>query len=519
VKPTQHWANNFIVEEDDVDFLVNYLLENETPLTSHALAKVLVTRRLEIEAAEIEERYKDAKIYSPAESYAPGTRVIFPAMEFAAAEVTGVRDGHNPELEHFKVIAVDFGDGKPREFAAEYGLPHQLSEEVTHSVAALMSDDMNADQILEDAGETIIVTVEVALQEASSLMRVARTWFPEELMLELSEGHLNLAEAVLDMMEGGPLTPEEIIENMGGLDENTPLSLQVFSLNAAMKKDRRFDEVGPSGQVLWYLVRMEPDGVQAQPGILRYVPSQYDHSLLDANALRVEKEIADELTDDLPLADAPEATITLIYPHRRAGTLPLNNKLLPIFPTAQRTDKIYITLVDAVDQETFVGWVVPQEQYIYGLLPLYEKYGVPVGAFINVRPGDEPGHIIIDFAKHRDRSEWVRLFVPRGETIAFENTKRPIGVDFDDLMILGIDELDAVDELASKLRGRPLPMILRAIIPEIGKLSPQGAAHAKTIYSALNVVRRCPPGPILAMLAANPDFENLGDNYWRVIED
>ena len=46
--------------------------------------------------------------------------------------------------------------------------------------------------------------------------------------------------------------------------------LAEFSLNRALQDDARFDEVGPAGQVLWSLRRLEPDGVREVPQFLRY---------------------------------------------------------------------------------------------------------------------------------------------------------------------------------------------------------------------------------------------------------
>jgi hypothetical protein len=85
-------------------------------------------------------------------------------------------------------------------------------------------------------------------------------------------------------------------------------------------------------------------------------------------------------------------------------------------------------------------------------------------------------------------------------------------------MILGADDLEAVDALAktAQQQRRPLASIISSVIAALSPLSPQGTVHAKTIYSVVNVIRRCPPGPILATLAANPDFDNVGGHYWRL---
>jgi hypothetical protein len=58
--------------------------------------------------------------------------------------------------------------------------------------------------------------------------------------------------------------------------------------------------------------------------------------------------------------------------------------------------------------------------------------------------------------------------------------------------------------------------ILHALITELSRNSPQGTVHAKTLYSAYNVLRRCPPGPIFAALDTHSEFEHVGNHYWRL---
>jgi hypothetical protein len=126
VQPTNQWAENFIVDDDDVDFIVNLLLEKETPLTITEISHILVAQRLESEAQALQDQYKDTKIYSPAEAYQVGEKVAFPAMSFSTATVTAVREGQNADYGDFSVMTVDFGDGSGREFASEFKQPHKL---------------------------------------------------------------------------------------------------------------------------------------------------------------------------------------------------------------------------------------------------------------------------------------------------------------------------------------------------------------------------------------------------------
>jgi hypothetical protein len=295
--------------------------------------------------------------------------------------------------------------------------------------------------------------------------------------------------------------------------------LQEFSLNNTLKDDQRFDEVGPKGQVLWYLNRLEPTEVQQTPRLLQYQPIEFDRTLLDEELLALEREINDErsgLTTS-PITETG-ARATIIYPHRRTGTLPLNSSLQQIFPTDQQTERVFVTLIDGQDGEEYPGWVVRKGLYVYGLNKFYRKHQVPVGAHLTVNGEDDPSKFTVDFNAYRPRSEWVRIVVPKNNQIAFEDAKRSIGADYDDLMILGADDLEALDKLfdAVQQQRKPLASILNNILSALGPLTPQGTVHAKTIYSAVNLVRRCPPGPILATLVANLDFQNVGGHYWKL---
>lgn len=519
--PLHHWAHNFTVEPDDIDYLNNLLLEKETPLSSEELTHALIQNRLQEELARFEARYKDALVYNPANTYAVGQKLVFPANNYATAVITAIRPGYNPEYGTFDVASVRFeGENRTREFAINLTTPHKLSQQAENDGGLLAATDiLTVDDIMREVGDDLIETVEQFLAEQSDLVVVARRWFPRDLILEVNEGHLNLAEAVLDLAEGGPLSTEDILQQIGGIG-SSPLSLQVFSMNFALNQDQRFDEVGPAGEVLWYLTRMEPQEVQSVPALLRHTPIEYDRSLLDEQLLALEQEICDELSPLEPIKGAKMGTVTLIYPHRRAGTLPLNAQIRHIFPSARRTSRIWITLVDEQDGEEFNGWVIPGEHYVFGMSPIYRKYSLPIGAHVTVSQAKAPGKILVTLHTYRPRTEWIRLITPKNDQITFENNRRSIGVDFDELVILGVDNLDALDTLvkSTQQQRRSLAAILRMVIPELGKLTPQGTAHVKTIYSAVNVIRRCPPGPIMAMLRANPDFEDVGGHYWRLAE-
>lgn len=522
--PTHHWARNLIITDQDVEFLTGLLLEREVPLKTEALARALIEERLRQESAVLQERYQDAQLYSPAQVYTVGQKLVFSAFDYETGAVVSVRPGHNADYGEFSVIGVLFDNSllnnldKPREFAASLVTPHPLSQtngDGTHFTAAMQN--LSADDILSTTHDDILAKLNEALSASSDLIYLAQKWFPYDLLLEANVGHRNLAEAVLDMAGGGPLPTETILQDIGGLGK-APTELQVYSLNYALNDDDRFDEVGPSGEVVWFLTRLEPPEVRQAPPLLRYTPIEYDRSVLTPDMLALEAEIGDELTPAEPASNVESATVNLIYAHRRLGTLPLNNRMAAVFPTARQTPRVWVTLVDGQDGEEYPSWVVRKEKYVFGLAKFYRKHKLPVSVAITASQASEDGKVTINYNAYRPRTEWIRLIAPKGDSITFENQKRAIGAQYDELMIMGADDLPGVDAIAQTVQQqkKSLVSILKMMMPSLGALTPQGTVHAKTLYSAVNVLRRCPPGPVFATLIANPDFENVGGHYWKL---
>ncbi|MBL8116102.1 MAG: hypothetical protein J0L63_02280 [Anaerolineae bacterium] len=524
--PSHHWARNFTIEKDDIDFLTGLLLERETPLETHELAYALIEERINREVSLLKERYKNAQVYDPARSYDVGQKLIFTEFDYETATIVSARPGNNPDYGEFNVVAVKFDNaklntkGKKREFATHLLVEHDLNLEEGDEGAFSSVGDLNTDEIMKTAGKEITNRLEEKLRANPDLIYMAKKWFPRDLLMEANVGHLNLAEAVLDINGGGPMRTEDILEEIGGLG-NAPMALQVYSFNYALNHDSRFDEVGPSGEVLWHLTRLEPDEVQNTPTMLRYTPIDYDREILTPELMAIESEIDDELSPGEQVDDLESTTITLTYPHRRLGTLPLSYRTAAVFPTARQTPRVSFVLIDGQDGEEYPAWVVRQERYVYGLAKFYRKHKLPIGAYVTVSRGEKPGTVVVNFKAHKPRTEWIRLIVPKGDQVAFENQKRAIGAEYDDLMILGADDLAGVDAVYQNIQQqkKSLVAILRNIIPSLGALTPQGTAHAKTIYSAVNVLRRYPPGAIFAVLIANPEFQNVGGDYWKLSGD
>ena len=69
----EYWEE-YELEDEDISFLYDYLLENETPLTSEELMPILVEERIEREKVRLEKKRLDGNdIYFPKDR----TRRIF----------------------------------------------------------------------------------------------------------------------------------------------------------------------------------------------------------------------------------------------------------------------------------------------------------------------------------------------------------------------------------------------------------------------------------------------------------
>ena len=508
-----YWGEAFTIEEGDLDYLYNLLLEEETPLSTDEMALAIIERRTEREAQAIKRREQGTTLFRPQDTYTAGQQLVFSVLDFALGTVTGVRPGRNPDYPEFDVIKVDFGEGRPtREFAARLA-DHKLNQQREESG---MGEMKAPEALFQEYGADIAAKLEHRLRANPDIVRLAGRWFPRALLATVNIGHLNLAEAVLDMAGGGPLPTEALLAEVG-LPTNINPRLQAFSLNYALQEDARFDEVGPTGQVMWFLQRVEPPEVVEQPRRLIDAGPDFDRSVLTPVLLDLEREIDDEFSPHPEGAElSDEVQLTLNYPHLRSGTLPISWRLAPLFPTALVSPRVRFSLIDEDSGDAIPGWVVRQGHYVFGLDEFYRKHDMVAGGHLVVRRGQQPGEVIVRALKRRPTREWVRTATagPDGR-LAFGMQKRLIGVDYDEQMIVGVDNSAAVDEVWQRSQSVPFPRLVADLFRELAKLNPQSAVHAKTLYAAVNVARRSPPGPIFAELATRPYYALVGDAYWR----
>lgn len=511
----EYWMNIQITQQD-VEFLHNYLFEHETPLTARELVSVFIDERIRAERLALKTRREvGGKTYFPKDAFQVGDDVIFPALGWKHGKVAAVRPGSNPEIGTFDVLAVDLDGDTQRLFASNLPV-HALND----LPVTAEEDDINTDVIQREHGSSLEKKIESAFQADEEIVRIAGRWFPRALLIDVNVGHLNLAEAVLDMSGGEPLPTSALLADVS-LPEGVNPKLAEFSLNFALQEDERFDEVGPAGQVLWCLRRLEPQEVREVPLYLEYFPIEYDRSVLDPQMLDLEARLDDELSevDPRPNAEYREVTISLIFPHLRAGTLPLSARVRSLFPTAYESARVRFTLVDGRTKKKMPGWVVREHGYVFGLREWYKANELMPGSLIRIQRGENPGEVIIEAKTYRATKDWVRTVIVGADGgLVFAMLKQPISAEFNDRMAFAVPSMEAVDRLWLQNNMRPFEKLVADMIREMSKLTPQGHVHAQELYSAVNIVRRVPPAPLFALLSGNPEFIHVGDLHFRLGE-
>lgn len=510
-----YWKD-FTPNKKDIDFISTYLFDREVPLTEKELVPVLVTERLRVEReAFLKEKQGGCKVFQPKESYKVGEELVFPALGWEKGKITDIRVGINPSLGDFSVIDVAMESGK-KSFAIglkEHALNQPVGDDLDDSL-------MNLDEVLQENGTDLEQKLNQSLGADDDLAKIAGRWFPRALLMDVNAGHLNLAEAVLEEASGKPLSATALIEQVD-MPAGDNLKLAEFSLNYAMQEDGRFDEVGPTGEVLWCLKRLEPMDVQQVPAVLRTTQIDHDAALLSADMMKLVEEIDDELTNFIFPLESAEATISLTYPHWRAGTLPVSRRVHGMFPTAYESERIHFSLVDEKTDQEMPVWLVRKHRYVAGLSGYYKKHELFPGSLIDIKKGKKPGQAIIAPRTRRPTRDWVRtVLVGSDGGIVFAMLKQNLSAQYNERMVVAVPDVTGVDEACAKVAKERIPFeqLISTTMREMIKLNVQAHVHAQELYSALNIVHRCPPEPMLAFLVGNSAYRHVGDMYFRMAE-
>ena len=513
----EYWQEQFEVTEKDRNYLYGLILEGGKPVMMSDLAMAVIDRQCRQEEEVILDELSKGEVYQPRDHYQIGQSILFPALDYALGEVVGTRQGRNPDHGEFTVLQVEFEDEDGvREFASDLQGEHRLNRKDGQADPLAGSDLMQPEQLYELYGEVVELEVEDSLRGREEFVHYRDAWFLRDLLVPIELGHLNIAEALIEI-KSMPLTTADLIPDLD-LPSEVPEALRLLSLNLALGADRRFDNVGDMGRDIWYLRRLTPQPVVTTPGRLVLSSRALNRQAISQELLLLEREVDDEGSGEEvmgPSRPLYRTTVALIYPHWRCGTLPLTVRTRSLFPQSENRHTP-IVLVDGQSGDRMQGWVVHAEGFVYGLQSWYRRYELPVGAYIRLERTRDPRVLGVDFEARRLKRLWAPVVTVKGRELVFEMRKLSISCDYDEHLALGEDNAQAIDRLwdESHSRGDSLFDIMTRILPGLVSLSPQATVHAKTIYSAVNVLRRTPPGPVFALLSTEPCFVPMGGGYW-----
>ena len=297
----------------------------------------------------------------------------------------------------------------------------------------------------------------------------------------------------------------DLIEAVMEYGRNSPRYQSVFEgLMEALQADDRYQLVG---QQTWTLPALIPQQVQQVPEAL--LPETLDPTLLpdpetdaeledegleDKLALWVhdpryedfggehEVELSPELMSGQSTLD--ETRVPLLYDHREMGTLKLRQADMAFFPT---DTPLACVTVHGEQYSAFQMWINNEELLIHGLSDWYEARGVPVGAVLTIRRGNEPDDYLISWD---------------GE--------------IDDLIALPDERVMQLLDLHAPAEDEHWPVY--EIMTKVLAGHPEGA-HFLTLWAELNIVRRTPKRVVASNLSSYHCFVQVsGTERWRLDE-
>jgi hypothetical protein len=516
-----YWEQQFSVTGSDVARVYDLILDEGRPIATVDLAEALIGYHCRREEETIQAELSKGSAYQPGNLYEVGEQVIFPALDYVLGTVVGMRPGRNPEYGEFTVIQVQIeGEEEIREFASGLQGKHKLTYEEGGADLLASVDLLSVPELLERYGSVVEEKLASTLSARNEFVLFGDKWFLRDLLIPISKGSRNIAEALIEI-KARPLTTAEFLPDLD-LPREVSEEIRLLSLGCALQADERFDNVGDGGREIWYLRRLTPEPVVNPPTRLVLNVAPYDRHMIDESLLLIEREIDDEGSgEEIMGTSRPlyRTTLTLTYPHWRAGTLPLTVRTRGLFPQST-SHHSPIVLVDGQSGDKMQGWVVYESSFVYGLGDWYGRHKLPVGVLVKLERTRDPRVVTVDFEPRRLKSLWVPVAAVQAGKLVFQMRKMAIACEYDEKMAIGEDNPAQIDKLWDDVEasGESLLQTMVRIMPALIELSPQKTVHAKTIYSAMNVLRRTPPGPVFALLSTEASFVSMGGGYWTFDE-
>lgn len=240
VETPEYWQS-FIITDDDMNRIEERFFEGGVPLSHNELADIVIQGRL-AEAAAQQSLDQNVRLYQPKLSYEVGQQVRFPALHNAVGNIEAIRVGDNPTYGSYNVIQVRMSNGSRREFAVDYPAEHVLNIDETPKTNVNATANVGV----------VAKALAQRLAETSDYVSFGEFWSHKGLLPKVHIGHLNIAEAMIDVA-GEAQTTSALVREVE-LTEGEPTARN-FALNYALAHDteRRFVNVGTPAAPRWAL--------------------------------------------------------------------------------------------------------------------------------------------------------------------------------------------------------------------------------------------------------------------------
>jgi hypothetical protein len=510
------WRDEYQVSDEEADLIASMILDANRPLRLEEFAATIIQKRFERDREASARQAKLSRLYQPMTTYAVGDQVMFSGADYRMGQVLAVRPGHNPKHGLFEVMQVRFEDGTQREFASAFPYTHPLNRPV-EELLGIEDPNTTEAEMVRLYQSHVLRKLEAALTANEDFVSFDGLWLLRELLPEIHVGHLNLAEAMI-YEAARPLAIHEMLPDLD-LSKETSSEAQAFSFSHELGRDGRFDNIGTAEAPLWYLRALQPEAVHERPTVHRVAFRAQGGEYLGITMLDLIEQIGDEL-DEVAGATVSEGEILhceLCFAHLYAGTLPATARFLRRFDAAGH--HFPITVVDDQSKRRFQAWVVPSERYVCGFSDWYAATGMCIGGQVTLMPAKEAGvFTIMMTATHSRRSEWIRSASVIDDRLVLQMQRTSIPVRCDRNMLIDVPDRQAIARLMSvnDQRNLSLAAVVRTAFEEMAKLSSGGAVHAKSIYSAVNLLRRSGAVPVFAELTRRACYTPLVDGNWAL---
>ena len=526
---TEAYWKAFTLTDEELKHLYGLILKDGMPQTTNYLVYEVVERRCQAEAEATQEECARQRVvpYDPRETFREGQRLLF--TKFGIARVTATWPQYDPYFgENLGMRVREEATGKMRVFKAgikrgfEYFVPAEVEEPEDWDLGK-PTPYVTPGEVVEQFGSYVQRELLGRLSQDERFINFGQEWFLVDLLERVSPQEL--AQAAERIRQAGEPLSLKGLADVPDKPQTQADFVQRFRWNYALARDNRFDNVGTSDAPLWFLAELEPPEVVTKPKALTIpaVPYSREYIYVHRELKELDRRIAEEEEGSHPLGEpesAERVEFVLNFAHRQAGAIPLNKNTRRVFPRTDRP-RTRITFINGRSGERMPGWVMWEENYAWGLREWYEENLIWPGAYIRLERTEHPLELIVDYIPLPEpKTENVR--VPRivDGKLTFEWQERTIPYKYDPDMLIAETRFEDMEALGLEARyvGMPIFEVMCEIFPGLAQLHPQGHVHARTLFSAVNLVRRCAPGTVFCELSQRVCFDPVGGGYWTYDE-